>query len=131
MLTCVYPLICRLVTEGLPEGHFTHVFVDEAGHAAETECLIPMAGKENKEHHVSTIVLNVLYVLIFVICATRAAPCKDWSGCSGWRPQADRTCYQMPFCTKLWHGCVQTHSHILCPIYNTAIWVNDDTQFCS
>ncbi|XP_040905865.1 putative helicase mov-10-B.1 [Toxotes jaculatrix] len=34
----------RLVTGGIPEGHFTHVFVDEAGHAVETECLIPLAG---------------------------------------------------------------------------------------
>uniref|UniRef100_A0A7N6FBN5 RNA helicase n=1 Tax=Anabas testudineus TaxID=64144 RepID=A0A7N6FBN5_ANATE len=29
----------RLVTGGIPAGHFTHVFVDEAGHAVETECL--------------------------------------------------------------------------------------------
>ncbi|XP_053277315.1 putative helicase mov-10-B.2 isoform X1 [Pleuronectes platessa] len=34
----------RLVTGGIPPGHFTHVFVDEAGHAVETECLIPLAG---------------------------------------------------------------------------------------
>uniref|UniRef100_A0A672GX04 RNA helicase n=1 Tax=Salarias fasciatus TaxID=181472 RepID=A0A672GX04_SALFA len=34
----------RLVTEGVHEGHFTHVFVDEAGQALETECLIPLAG---------------------------------------------------------------------------------------
>ncbi|KAM9350970.1 putative helicase mov-10-B.1 [Symphorus nematophorus] len=34
----------RLITRGIPEGHFTHVFVDEAGHAVETECLIPLAG---------------------------------------------------------------------------------------
>ncbi|CAN9516081.1 unnamed protein product [Ophioblennius macclurei] len=34
----------RLVTGGIPQGHFTHMFVDEAGHAVETECLIPMAG---------------------------------------------------------------------------------------
>ncbi|XP_060926857.1 putative helicase mov-10-B.2 [Limanda limanda] len=34
----------RLVTGGIPAGHFTHVFVDEAGHAVETECLIPLAG---------------------------------------------------------------------------------------
>nr|XP_046252029.1 putative helicase mov-10-B.1 isoform X1 [Scatophagus argus] len=34
----------RLVTGGIPAGHFTHVFVDEAGHAVETECLIPVAG---------------------------------------------------------------------------------------
>ncbi|XP_034452521.1 putative helicase mov-10-B.2 isoform X2 [Hippoglossus hippoglossus] len=34
----------RLVTGGIPSGHFTHVFVDEAGHAVETESLIPLAG---------------------------------------------------------------------------------------
>ncbi|XP_061590937.1 putative helicase mov-10-B.1 [Cololabis saira] len=34
----------RLVTGGIPAGHFTHVFVDEAGHAVETECLVPIAG---------------------------------------------------------------------------------------
>ncbi|XP_064161244.1 putative helicase mov-10-B.1 isoform X1 [Anguilla rostrata] len=34
----------KLVTGGLPEGHFTHIFVDEAGHAAEPECVIGMAG---------------------------------------------------------------------------------------
>ncbi|XP_073326374.1 putative helicase mov-10-B.1 [Pagrus major] len=34
----------RLVTLGIPKGHFTHIFVDEAGHAMETECLIPLAG---------------------------------------------------------------------------------------
>ncbi|TKS77630.1 putative helicase mov-10-B.2 [Collichthys lucidus] len=34
----------RLVSGDIPEGHFTHVFVDEAGHAVETECLVPLAG---------------------------------------------------------------------------------------
>ncbi|XP_044207550.1 putative helicase mov-10-B.1 isoform X2 [Thunnus albacares] len=34
----------RLVTGNIPTGHFTHVFVDEAGHAVEPECLIPLAG---------------------------------------------------------------------------------------
>lgn len=43
---CVLSYLCRLVTGGIPEGHFTHVFVDEAGHAVETECLIPLAGKK-------------------------------------------------------------------------------------
>ncbi|XP_061759269.1 putative helicase mov-10-B.1 isoform X2 [Nerophis ophidion] len=34
----------RLVTGNLPMGHFTHFFVDEAGNATETECIIPLAG---------------------------------------------------------------------------------------
>ncbi|XP_035512110.1 putative helicase mov-10-B.1 [Morone saxatilis] len=34
----------RLVTGNIPVDHFTHVFVDEAGHAVETECLVPLAG---------------------------------------------------------------------------------------
>ncbi|KAM3617817.1 uncharacterized protein V6R79_011507 [Siganus canaliculatus] len=34
----------RLVTANIPEGHFTHVFIDEAGYAMEPECLIPLAG---------------------------------------------------------------------------------------
>ncbi|XP_076596549.1 LOW QUALITY PROTEIN: putative helicase mov-10-B.1 [Chaetodon auriga] len=39
----------RLVTGGIPEGHFTHIFVDEAGQATETQCLIPLAGLLNPE----------------------------------------------------------------------------------
>lgn len=27
---------------GLPRGHFTHIFVDEAGQASEPECLVPI-----------------------------------------------------------------------------------------
>ncbi|KAM4738304.1 putative helicase mov-10-B.1 [Anableps anableps] len=34
----------RFVSGDFPSGHFTHVFVDEAGHAVETECLVPLAG---------------------------------------------------------------------------------------
>ncbi|CAG6021472.1 unnamed protein product [Menidia menidia] len=34
----------RFVSGDIPAGHFTHVFVDEAGHAVETECLVPIAG---------------------------------------------------------------------------------------
>uniref|UniRef100_A0A6Q2X6T1 RNA helicase n=1 Tax=Esox lucius TaxID=8010 RepID=A0A6Q2X6T1_ESOLU len=34
----------RLVTGGIPPDHFSHVFVDEAGHAVETETIIPLAG---------------------------------------------------------------------------------------
>ncbi|KAG2468529.1 SDE3 helicase, partial [Polypterus senegalus] len=34
----------RLVSGGIPSGHFTHIFIDEAGHAIESECIIPVAG---------------------------------------------------------------------------------------
>ncbi|XP_077581896.1 putative helicase mov-10-B.1 [Stigmatopora nigra] len=34
----------RLVSGDFPNGHFTHIFVDEAGQATEPECLIPLAG---------------------------------------------------------------------------------------
>ncbi|XP_056631656.1 putative helicase MOV-10 [Diorhabda sublineata] len=34
----------RLVNGGVPNGHFTHVFIDESGYATETQTLIPIAG---------------------------------------------------------------------------------------
>lgn len=34
----------KLVSAGLPVNHFTHVIVDEAGHALEPECDIPLMG---------------------------------------------------------------------------------------
>lgn len=49
---------CRLVTGGIPEGHFTHIFVDEAGQATETECLIPLAGKKTNSSVLSVAALN-------------------------------------------------------------------------
>lgn len=58
-----FSYVCRLVTGGIPEGHFTHVFVDEAGHAVETECLVPLAGKENKLMMFSVMVMDLFYVL--------------------------------------------------------------------
>ncbi|XP_070766761.1 putative helicase mov-10-B.1 [Enoplosus armatus] len=34
----------RLVTGGIPPDHYTYIFVDEAGQAAEMQCIIPIAG---------------------------------------------------------------------------------------
>ena len=34
----------KLVDAGFPVGHFTHVFIDEAGQATEPESIIPLAG---------------------------------------------------------------------------------------
>uniref|UniRef100_A0AAY4D238 RNA helicase n=1 Tax=Denticeps clupeoides TaxID=299321 RepID=A0AAY4D238_9TELE len=34
----------RLVSGGIPAGHFTHIFVDEAGQTAEPECMVGIAG---------------------------------------------------------------------------------------
>ncbi|KAJ8258035.1 hypothetical protein GJAV_G00192420 [Gymnothorax javanicus] len=34
----------RLVCGGLPRGHFSHIFIDEAGHALEPECIIGLSG---------------------------------------------------------------------------------------
>lgn len=33
----------RLVSASFPRHHFTHIFIDEAGHAREPECIIPVA----------------------------------------------------------------------------------------
>uniref|UniRef100_A0A8C2ZZL1 RNA helicase n=1 Tax=Cyclopterus lumpus TaxID=8103 RepID=A0A8C2ZZL1_CYCLU len=40
----------RLVSGGIPVGHFTHVFLDEGGHAVEPECVIPIAGLLSAEN---------------------------------------------------------------------------------
>lgn len=37
--------LVRLVTLGVPVGHFTHIFVDEAGQAVEPECMVAVAGE--------------------------------------------------------------------------------------
>ena len=42
--------LSRLVSIRIPAGHFSHVFVDESGHAVEPECLIPVAGLLHPEN---------------------------------------------------------------------------------
>ncbi|XP_034552700.1 putative helicase mov-10-B.1 [Notolabrus celidotus] len=39
----------RLVTGAIPPGFYSYIFVDEAGQATETECLIPLAGLFDKK----------------------------------------------------------------------------------
>ncbi len=34
-----------MASADLPENHFTHVFIDEAGHALEPEAVIAVAGE--------------------------------------------------------------------------------------
>ena len=33
-----------------PRNHFTHIFIDEAGHATEPECIIPVADLLDPNH---------------------------------------------------------------------------------
>lgn len=40
----VHYFLSSLVTQGFKPDHFTHIFIDEAGHAMEPEALIPVAG---------------------------------------------------------------------------------------
>ncbi|XP_018494475.1 putative helicase MOV-10 [Galendromus occidentalis] len=44
IVACTLTMSGSLVTMGIPRGHFTHIFIDEAGHAMEPEALIPIAG---------------------------------------------------------------------------------------
>lgn len=39
----------RLVSAEIPNHHFTHVFIDEAGHSLQPECLVPLAGMFSTE----------------------------------------------------------------------------------
>ena len=34
----------RLVSAGIPEKHFSHAFIDEAGHAMEPEACVAISG---------------------------------------------------------------------------------------
>lgn len=42
------------MTGGIRLGHYTYIFVDEAGQATETECIIPIAG-ENARCRIITV----------------------------------------------------------------------------
>ncbi|XP_043102725.1 putative helicase mov-10-B.1 [Puntigrus tetrazona] len=47
ILVCTLVTAGRLVSGGFPKGHFSHIFVDEAGHAVEPETIISVAGLLN------------------------------------------------------------------------------------
>lgn len=47
-----------MVTGGFPAGHFSHIFVDECGHAMEPTALVPIAGLQGPLHKPSQIVLS-------------------------------------------------------------------------
>lgn len=49
ILICTLVTAGRLVTGGFSEDHFSHIFVDEAGHAVESETIISVAGLLNAE----------------------------------------------------------------------------------
>ena len=39
----IWNIFWRIFFSGFPEDHFTHLFIDEAGHATEPEAIIPLA----------------------------------------------------------------------------------------
>lgn len=39
----------------MPVGHFSHVFIDESGHAVESESLVPIAGILSNSTHKGSI----------------------------------------------------------------------------
>lgn len=49
IVVCTLVTAGRLVSGGFPVGHFSHIFVDEAGHAVEPEIVISVAGLLNAE----------------------------------------------------------------------------------
>lgn len=44
LVVCTLITAGRLVSGDIPDQHFTHVFIDEAGHSLQPECLVPLAG---------------------------------------------------------------------------------------
>ncbi|WCJ23821.1 P-loop containing nucleoside triphosphate hydrolases superfamily protein [Euphorbia peplus] len=43
VIVCTYVSACYLYAEGIPQGHFSHIFLDEAGQASEPESMIPIS----------------------------------------------------------------------------------------
>lgn len=51
----------RLVSVGLPVGHFSYVFVDEGGQAVEPECVIAIAGTHTHTKENLMVCIDVFY----------------------------------------------------------------------
>ena len=54
----------RLVSAGIPSTHFSHVFIDEAGHAMEPESCVALAGQIS--YKVITFFLYECFILPFL-----------------------------------------------------------------
>ena len=50
MISSLHTYFLRLVSAMFPRNHFTHIFIDEAGHATEPECIIPVADLLDPNH---------------------------------------------------------------------------------
>lgn len=63
----------RLVSGGIPPGHYTYIFVDEAGQATEPQCIIPIAGDKARLRIITVLytVFDFLYCLNpYCVCST-------------------------------------------------------------
>ncbi|GJQ87580.1 hypothetical protein Trydic_g17422 [Trypoxylus dichotomus] len=50
----------KLVSIGVPQRHFSYVFIDESGHATETETLIAIAGLVTSEESAGTVLAQIV-----------------------------------------------------------------------
>ena len=67
IIICTCSTSGQLFSLGLRAGHFTHVFVDEAGQATEPDCLIPMglaAGGEGQVRFDISTDITIIKLLI-------------------------------------------------------------------
>jgi len=100
---CVF--VGRLVSGGIPVDHFSHIFVDEAGHAVEPETIISVGGGTLYRITLKTIrpfkrdqsVVAFLYSN-HCVGVFRTAECRDRAACFGWRSQAAGTNTEISFC---------------------------------
>ena len=88
----------RIATFGFPEGHFSHIFMDEAGHATEPESIIPIAGQAmiNNERLCTNITLT------FHTRHCRNLWTSRRSSCSSRRSPTARSCSSFPPLRQTW-----------------------------